>query len=382
MIEKRECRIESFGEGMYKKVLILGAAAFLVAGCDSQIGTGWFQNKKAEVETEGAVTKQQEKIVPEVKVIGEYGVGAGIIIRQQDDQLYILTNGALVASKPTALVQFGQDKLVAATIHVMSTAYNMALLRVTYKADVQVPNLYEGELNQLAVYVNGLPHTIQKYQDKVAAYYIKAEQSIPLGSPVMEAENGAIVGLYVNRQQQGASQPYILPIKEFQASIDEWIEEGMTASVRLSQSKNLYPYIEQGDKEAVQQAIEQYGENIFAYNTDEIMLFLDMFHKYLKGAVTTQDASVLKPIVGTEAIQETLASMVAYYASKQAKIHFSDTDIQAIRVEGQRLIVQAKTEYILTNAAGQEALAYSNMLYELEKNEQGEYKLLGLTNKE
>ncbi|UKJ47500.1 hypothetical protein [Lysinibacillus sp. ACHW1.5] len=367
---------------MYKKVLILGATAFLVAGCDSQIGTGWFQNKKAEVESEGAVTKQQEKIVPEVKVIGEYGVGAGIIIRQQDDQLYILTNGALVASKPTALVQFGQDKLVAATIHVMSTAYNMALLRVTYQADVQVPNLYEGELNHLAVYVNGLPYTIQKYQDKVAAYYIKAEQSIPLGSPVMEAENGAIVGLYVNRQQQGASQPYILPIKEFQASIDEWIEEGMTASVRLSQSKNLYPYIEQGDKEAVQQAIEQYGENIFAYNTDEIMLFLDTFHKYLKGAVTTQDASVLKPIVGTEAIQETLASMVAYYASKQAKIHFSNTDIQAIRVEGQRLIVQAKTEYILTNAAGQEALAYSNMLYELEKNEQGEYKLLGLTNKE
>ena len=66
----------------------------------------------------------------------------------------------------------------------------------------------------------------------------------------------------------------------------------------------------------------------------------------------------MKSIVGTEAIQETLASMVAYYASKQAKIHFSDTDIQAIRVEGQRLIVQAKTEYILTNAAGQEALAY------------------------
>ncbi len=96
MIEKRECRKESFGEGMYKKVLILGATAFLLAGCDSQIGTGWFQNKKAEVETEGAVTKQQEKIVPEVKVIGEHGVGAGIIIRQQDDQLYILTNGALV----------------------------------------------------------------------------------------------------------------------------------------------------------------------------------------------------------------------------------------------------------------------------------------------
>lgn len=158
----------------------------------------------------------------------------------------------------------------------------------------------------------------------------------------------------------------------------------MTASVRLSQSKNLYPpYIEQGDKEAVQQAIEQYGENVFAYNTDEIKLFLDTFHKHLKGgAVTTQDASVMKSIVGTEAIQETLASMVAYYASKQAKIHFSDTDIQAIRVEGQRLIVQAKTEYILTNAAGQEALAYSNMVYELEKNEQGEYKLLGLTNKE
>ena len=45
------------------------ATAFLVAGHDSQIGTGWFQNKKAEVESEGAVTKQQEKIVPEVKVI-------------------------------------------------------------------------------------------------------------------------------------------------------------------------------------------------------------------------------------------------------------------------------------------------------------------------
>ncbi|WP_155591110.1 hypothetical protein [Lysinibacillus cavernae] len=367
---------------MYKKMLILGATALLVAGCDTQIGAGWFQNKNAESQTEGAVTKQEEKIVPEVKVIGEYGIGAGIIIKQQDDQLFILTNGALVASKPTALVQFGQDKLKAANVHVMSTAHNLALLQVTYKANVQVPKIYEGELNQLAVYVNGLPYTIQKYQDRVAAYYIDVQEAMPLGSPVMEAENGAIVGLYFNRQQQGESQPYILPTKEIQSFIDKWIEEGMKASVRLSQSKNLYPYIEQGDKEAVQQAIEQYGENVFAYNTDEIKLFLDTFHKHLKGAVAIQDAIVMKPIVGTEDLLDTLESMVAYYASKQAKIHFSNTDIQAIRVEGQHLIVRAKTEYVLTNAAGQEALAHSITLYEIEKNEQGEYKLLRLTNEE
>ncbi|UZM97679.1 hypothetical protein OL548_21715 [Lysinibacillus sp. MHQ-1] len=85
------------------------------------------------------VAKQEEKIVPEVEVIGEHGVGAGIIIQQKEDELYILTNGALVASKPTALVKFGQDKLVAANVHFMSTAHNVALLQVTYKANVQVP---------------------------------------------------------------------------------------------------------------------------------------------------------------------------------------------------------------------------------------------------
>lgn len=43
-------------------MLVLGATAFLVTGCDSQIGTGWFQSKNAEVQTEGAVTKQEEKL--------------------------------------------------------------------------------------------------------------------------------------------------------------------------------------------------------------------------------------------------------------------------------------------------------------------------------
>lgn len=367
---------------MYKKVLVLGATALLITGCDSQIGAGWFQSKKAEVQTEGATVKQEEKIIPEVKVIGEHGVGAGIIIKQQDDQLFILTNGALVASKPTALIQFGQNKLVAANVHFMSTAHNIALLQVSYQANVQVPKIYEGELNQLAVYVNGMPYTIQKYQDKVAAYYIKAEETLPLGSPVMEANNGAIVGLYYNRQHHGESQPYILPMKEVHSFVEEWIEDGMTPSVRLSQSKNLYPYIEQGNKEAVQRAIDQYGENVFAYNTDEIKLFLETFHKYLKGAVAIQDASVMEPIVGSEDLQDTLASMVAYYASKQAKIHFSDTSIQGIQVEESHLLVRAKTEYILTNAAGQEALAHSIMLYELEKNDKGEYKLLRLTTEE
>ena len=381
MIEKRECRIESFGEGMYKKMLVLGAATILMTSCDSQIGTGWFQAEKAEMPTK-TVAKQEEKIVPEVKVIGEHGIGAGIIIQQKDDELYILTNGALVASKPTALVQIGPDKLVAANVHFMSTAHNVALLQVTYKANVKVPKMYVGELDQLSVYVNGLPYTIQKYEDKIAAYYIDTEEKLPLGSPVMEAENGAIVGLYFNRQQQGEAQPYILPIKEIQPFMQKWLKEGMKASVRLSQSKNLYPYIEQGDQEAVQQAIDQYGENIFAYNIDEINLFLDTFHKHLKGAVTIQDASVMEPIVGSEDLQDTLAGMVAYYASKQAKIHFSNTDIQDIRIMDQHLQVRAKTEYVLTNAAGQEALAHSIMLYEIMKNEQGEYKLLRLTTEE
>ncbi|WP_341302885.1 hypothetical protein MHB44_11450 [Lysinibacillus sp. FSL H8-0500] len=362
---------------MYKKRLIVGAAMLLLTGCDK----GSSELNNAELQTT-VTTKQAQKIVPEVKVIGEYGSGAGIIIKQQDDQLYILTNGALVASKPTALVQFGQDKLVAANVHFMSTAYNVALLQVSYKAHVRVPKIYEGELSQLAVYVNGSPYTIQQYQDKIAAYYIDAQEALPIGSPVMEAASGAIVGLYFKRQQQGKSQPYILPLKELQSLMDQWIEESMKASVRLSQSRNLYPYIEQGDQEAVQQAIDHYGENVFAYNTDEIKLFLEVFHKYLKGAVAIQDASVMQPIVGTEDLQDTLAGMVAYYASKQAKIHFSDTDIQNIRVEGQHLLVQAKTEYILTNAAGQEALAYSTVLYKLSKNEQGEYKLLHLTTEE
>ena len=367
---------------MYKKMLVIGAAALLMTGCESQIGAGWFQTEKSEVSTKETKAKQEEKIVPEVKVIGEHGVGAGIIIRQEDDQLYILTNGALVASKPTALVQFDQDKLVEANVHYMSTAHNVALLQVTSHANVQVPKMYEGELNQLAVYVNGLPYTIQKYEDKIAAYYIDVQEQLPLGSPVMEAENGAIVGLYFNRQQQGEAQPYIMPIKEIQPFLQKWLEDGMKASVRLSQSQNLYSYIEQGDKEAVQHAIDQYGENIFAYNIDEIKLFLDTFHKHLKGAVTIQDASVMEPIVGSEELQDTLASMVAYYASKQAKIHFSNTDIQDISMEGQRLKVRAKTEYVLTNAAGQEALAHSIMLYEIMKNEQDEYKLLRLTTEE
>ncbi|WP_241774497.1 MULTISPECIES: hypothetical protein [Lysinibacillus] len=374
--------IESFGERMRKKMLILGATALLLTGCENETVADMFQTKKADVNSEKVVTKQEEKIVPEVKVIGENGIGAGIIVKKEDAKLYIVTNGALVASKPTALVQFNNDKLAEGNVHYMSTAHNIAILEVTYNASVKVPTVYNGELNQLAVYVDSLPYTIKKYSDRVAAYYIDAQQNIPLGSPVLGAENGEIVGIYFKRQQNGVSQPYILPFKDIVQLSDEWIEDGMKVSDRLSQSKSLYPYIEQGDKEAVQKAIDKYGKNVFAYNADEIKLFLNTFHKHLKAAVEIQDASVMKPFVGTDDLQSTLDNMVAYYASKQAKIHFSNTMIKNINMEGQNIVVRAKTEYVLTNSAGQEALANSMMVYEINKNEQGEYKFIRLTTEE
>ncbi len=49
---------------------------------------------------------------------------------------------------------------------------------------------------------------------------------------------------------------------------------------------------------------------------------------------------------------------------------------------GQNIVVRAKTEYVLINSAGQEALANSLMKYEIFKNEQGEYKLIRLTAEE
>ncbi len=370
---------ESFGERMRRKILILGATAFLLTGCGNQTVAEMLHIKKSEVKSEKVVTKQEEKIVPEVKVVGESGTGAGIIVKKEDAKLYIVTNGALVASKPTALVQFNNDKLVEANVHYMSTAHNIAILQVASKASAMVPTVYSGELDQLAVYVDGLPNIIKKYSDRIAAYYIDVEQALPLGSPVMEADNGEFVGIYFNRQQKGVTQPYILPFTEIAPLLDEWIENGMKPSDRLSQSKNLYPYIEQGDKEAVQQAIEKYGKNVFAYNTDEIKVFLDTFHKHLKAAVAIQDASVMKPIVGADDLQSTLDSMIAYYASKHAKIHFSDTKIKNIQMQEQNIIVHAKTEYVLTNSAGQQALANSMMIYEINKNEQGEYKLIRLT---
>ncbi|MET4559805.1 hypothetical protein ABIA69_000948 [Lysinibacillus parviboronicapiens] len=383
MIEKRkDAYIESFGERMRKKMLILGAASLLLTGCGDQSVAEMFKSEKAQVKTEKAVSNSEQKIVPEVKVVGENGTGAGIIVKKEPNMLYIVTNGALVASKPAALVKLSNEKLVAADVYYMSTAHNIAILQVKYKASVNVPVVYSGELNKLAVYVDGLPHTINKYSDKIAAYYVDVDEELPLGSPVMAAQNGEIVGIYYNRQHNGVSQPYILPFKDIVQLLDEWIADGMKAKERLSQSKNLYSYIEEGDKEAVKQMIEKYGKNIFAYNSDEVKIFIDTFHEHLKAAVTINDASVMKNITGAEDLQSTLDSMVAYYASKNAKIHFSNTTIKSIDMVGQNIVVRAKTEYVLTNSAGQEALANSLMKYEIFKNEQGEYKLIRLTAEE
>ncbi|MFT9816522.1 hypothetical protein [Lysinibacillus sp. NPDC056185] len=374
--------IESFGERMRKKVLILGATALLLTGCENETLAEVFHIKKTDVKSEKVVTKQQEKIVPEVKVVGENGIGAGVIIKKEDAKLYILTNGALVASKPAALVQFNNDKLMEADVHYISTAYNIAILEVPYNASVKMPTIYNGELNQLAVYVDSLPHIIKKYSDGVAAYYIDAEENTLIGSPVLEAENGELVGIYFKRKQNGVSQPFILPYKDIVQLLDDWISGTMKTSDRLTQSQNLNPYIEHGDKEAVQQAIEQYGKNIFAYNADEIKLFLDTFYKHLKAAVENHDVSVIKPFVGSDDLQSTLDNMVANYASKQAKIRFYNTSIKNISMKGQNIVVRAKIEYVLTNSAGQEALTNSMMVYEINKNEQGEYKLIRLTTEE
>ncbi|MFB7159623.1 hypothetical protein [Lysinibacillus sp. NPDC056232] len=367
---------------MWKKMLILGATTLLLTGCGNETLAEVVQSKKTDMKSEKAVTKQQEKIVPEVKVVGENGIGAGIIIKKEDGKLYIVTNGALVASKPTALVQFNHDKLMEAEVHYLSTAYNIAILEVPYNASVKVPTVYNGELNQLAVYVDSLPHIIQKYSDRVAAYYIDAEQNIRIGSPVLEAENGELVGIYMKRKENGVSQPFILPFKDIMMLLDEWCEVGMKPSNRLAQAKNLYPYIEKSDKEEVQQAIEQYGKNIFAHNADEIKLFLDTFHKHLKAAVEVHDASVMKSFIGTNDLQSTLDNMVAYYGSKKAQIYFSNTMIKNISMKGQTIVVRAKTEYVLTNSTGQEALANSMMVYEINKNEQGEYQLIRLITEE
>lgn len=363
---------------MRKKMLIVGAATLLLTGCGDQSVADMFNKEKTAIKSDKPVEKQEEKLIPEVKVVGESAIGAGIIVKKDPSMLYIVTNGALVASKPTALVQFSNDKLVEADVRYISTAYNIAILQVKYNASVNVPTVFNGKLDHLAVYVDGLPHTIKRYSDKVAAYYIDVDQALPPGSPVMEAENGQIVGVYFNRQQQGVSQPYILPLQDIVQLLDEWITDGMKAKDRLSQSKNLYAYSEVGDKEAVQKILDKYGKNIFAYNEDEVKIFIDTFHEHLKAAVAINDASVMQSVTGAEDLQHTLKDMVAYYASKQAKIHFSNTTIKQIEKVGQNIIVRAKTEYVLTNSAGQEALAHSIMTYEIFKNDQGDYKLIRL----
>lgn len=362
---------------MRKRVLILGAAAFILASCGDQTVAEMIKNQKKEGKTE-QVVKQEVKIVPEVKIYGENGVGAGIIIKKDDSSLYIVTNGALVASKPTALIQFSNEKLVQADVHFMSTAHNIAILQVKNKSAVKVPTVYNGEIESLAVYVDGLPYTIEKYADKVAAYYVEAEEALPLGSPVMEQEKGEIVGIYFNRQQKGVAEPYILPLQDIVNLLDEWIAEGMTAKDRLAQSKNLYPYIEEGDKDAVKQAVEKFGKDIFSYNADEVKLFIDLFQEHLKAAVIENDATVMESITGAEDLQSTLDDMVAYYASKNAKIQFSNTNIKSIDMVGQNIVVRAKTEYVLTNAAGQEALANTTVVYEIFKNAEGAYKMIRL----
>lgn len=366
---------------MRKKVLMLGVTALFLAGCGDQTVAEMLKNQKKEEKTE-QIVKQEEKIVPEVKVIGENGEGAGIIVKKDDSTLYIVTNGALVASKPTALIQFSNDKLVQADIHFISTAHNIAILQVKYKSVVKVPSIYNGELQNLAVYVEGLPYTLEKYADKVAAYYVEAEEVLPLGSPVMEEGSGEVVGIYFNRQQQGVAEPYILPLKDIATSLDEWIAKGMSAKDRLAQSKNLYPYIEEGDKEAVKQAVEKFGQDVFAYNADEVKIFIDLFQEYLRAAVIENDATVMENIIGAEDLQSTLDGMVAYYTSKNAKIRFSNTLVKSIEIVGQNIAVRAKTEYVLTNAAGQEALANTTIIYEIFKNTEGEYKMIRLTAEE
>ena len=366
---------------MRKKFLVLGAATIILAGCGDQTVAEMLKNQKKDVKTE-QVVKQEEKIVPEVKIIGENGVGAGIIVKKDDSMLYIVTNGALVASKPTAIVQISNDKLVQADVHYISTAYNIAILQVKFKSEVKVPNVYNGELQNLAVFVDGQPYTIEKYADKVAAYYVEASEELPLGSPVMEEANGEIVGIYFNRQQQGKAEPYILPLKDIVTLLDEWIAEGMSVKNRLEQSKNLYPYIEEGDKGAVKQSVEKFGKDIFAYHADEVKLFIDLFQEHLKAAVLENDATVMENITGAEDLKSTLDSMVAYYKSKNAKIHFSNTKVISINMKGQNIEVRAKTEYVLTNSAGQEALANTTIIYEIFKNADGEYKMIRLTAEE
>lgn len=363
---------------MRKKFLVLGATAIFLAGCGDQTVAEMLNNQKKEVKTE-QVAKQEEKIIPEVKIIGENGVGAGIIVKKEDSTLYIVTNGALVASKPTALVQLSNEKFVQADVHYMSTAYNIAVLQLKYKTEVKVPNVYNGDLHNLGVYVDGQPFTIEKYADKVAAYYVDAEDELPLGSPVMNETNGEIVGIYFNRKQQGIAEPYILPLQDIVTLLDEWIAKGMSATNRLAQSKNLYPYIEEGDKEAVKQSVEKFGKDIFAYNADEVKIFIDLFQEHLKAAVIENDATVMDSIIGAEDLQGTLDSMVAYYKSKNAKIHFSNTKVKSIDIKGQNIVARAKTEYVLTNAAGQEALANTTIVYEIFKNADGEYKMIRLT---
>ena len=360
---------------------MLGATAFLLASCGEQTVADMLKNRKKDTQTQ-QVTKQEEKILPEVKIYGENGVGAGMVLKKEKDTLYIITNGALVASKPTALIQFSNEQLVQGDVHFISTGHNIAILQVSYKSTINVPAIYTGKLEGLAVYADGYPFTIENYSVKVAAYFVKADETLPIGSPVMEEERGEIVGIYFNRQQQGKAEPYILPLKSISSFLDEWIEKGMTSKDRLAQSQNLYPYIEEGDQEAVKKAIKKFGQDIFSYHADELKLFIDLFQEHLKAAVIQNDPAVMVSLTGTEELQSTLDNMVAYYTSKNAKIQFSNTEIKSINRNGQNIVVRAITDYVLTNAAGQEALATSTTIYEITKNDEGDYKMIRLTTEE
>ncbi|MEG0260980.1 MAG: hypothetical protein RR595_11490 [Lysinibacillus sp.] len=361
---------------MWNKLMLLGATSLLLVACGDQSVAESIGQKKEKAEV---ATKKEEKVLPELRVIGENATGAGLIIKQEGNELYMITNGALVATNPNVLIQFSNKDMKQATVHYMSTAHNIAILKVNYKTKVNVPDVFTEDIANLEVYVNGDPYTVQQYEDKIDAFYVKADEEPRIGSPVMEAENGDVVGIYLNRIKQGINEPYILPLKDIVPFMDEWIAKGMKPKDRLEQSRNLLPYAVAGNKDAVKKAIETFGEDVFAYNADEVEIFLDQFHQQLKLAVQFGDSVHVKEIVGAEDLQKKMNGMVAYYTSKNAKIRFLPTKVKNIELSKDNLVVRTKTNYILTNQAGKEAKASSDSIYEIFRDDEGIYKMIRLT---
>lgn len=299
-----------------KKILLIGALLLLTGCSDSQSVFTTYEQNESKESTKG---EKEEIVLPEVVVHSPNGNSNGYVVRVDKNKKYIATVASSVSTHPRALIETSTGQIVEGEVIGVNKEANIAILFTKLTAPI--------EAFTLNVSVEKEPSL------QVSEAMINDDNELLAITSIVNSGTGFIK----NNVPSNAIESLLKSAMKTPISYEERIE--------LKEYFASYPKVMVADENI----IETYDKETFSYNPDELLLFINDFHKSLNRYFETKNDSDLSSFVASDDLKMTIQQLANQDGGMK---QFGSVKLISTKKEDFQYIVEGKTSLTVGDEVG------------------------------